>query len=66
MSICLRALARVMDIPPILSTAKLTAKRAVNSGAGRQRTGVGATLQKLSQYEPFDKLRANGFSYEAG
>jgi hypothetical protein len=36
---------RVMDIPPILSTAKLTAKRAGNSGAGRQRTGVVASLQ---------------------
>ncbi len=51
---------RVMNRPHILSTAKLPTKWAGNSGTGRQCAGVGATLQKPSQHEPFDRLRANG------
>ncbi len=57
--------ARVMTDPHILSTAELTAKRAGHSGAGRQRTGVGASLRKPGQYEPFDKLRVNGINRKA-
>jgi hypothetical protein len=51
---------RVMTDPHILSTAELTAQRAGHSGAGRQRTGVVATLQMQREYEPFDRLRATG------
>ena len=53
---------RVMNRPHILSTAKLPTKWAGNSGAGRQRTGVGAALHKSGQYEPFDKFRAKGLT----
>ena len=56
--------ARVMTDPHILSTAELTAQRAGHSGTGRQRTGVGATVHKFSQYEPFDMLRTNGWREE--
>ena len=48
---------RVMNIPHILSTAKLPAKRAGNSGAGRQRTGVGAMLQKQRLRVPSDRAQ---------